>query len=68
MTRRRMKVTELPPEAIRSMRDMDEVDAAFKRIFHGESPIATRHEFAPSGFWAKCKWAKDKVLWKEKTL
>ncbi len=67
MTRRRLRVTDLPPEAIRSLRDMDEVDQMFKRVFHGESP-ATRREFAPCGFWPKVKWIKDKLCLKENAL
>ena len=61
MTRRRLKVPDLPPESIGSLRCMDEVDAVFKRVFSGSSP-ATRREFAPVGFVNRLKWIAGKVM------
>lgn len=67
MTRRRLKVPDLPPEAVRSLRDLDEVDAVFKRVFSG-SPPATRREFAPVGFVNRLRWLAGKVMMKGEAL
>lgn len=67
MTKRRLKVPDLPPEAIRALRDMDQVDAMFKRVFSERAP-ATFREFAPRGFVARLRWMRDKVLMREISL
>ena len=61
MTRKKLKVPDLPPESIRALRDMDQVDAAFKRIWGIHAP-ATFREFAPRGFVARLRWMRDKVF------
>ena len=66
MTRRRLKVQELPVESIGAVRDMDAADAVFKRIFSERQP-ATIKDIAPRG-WARLKWITDKVFFREVTL
>jgi hypothetical protein len=66
MTRRKMKVSDLPPESIGSLRTMDDADAAFKRIFSTRQP-ATIKDIPPRG-WAKMRWFADKIFFKEATL
>ncbi len=60
MTRRRLKVPDLPPESIGAVRNMDDADAIFKRTW-GERVPATLRDIAPQG-WAKVKWVRDKVF------
>lgn len=61
------KVKELPPESIGAMRDLDSVDAIFKRVFK-DRPPATRREFAPVGFVNRLRWMRDKFLMREVAL
>ncbi len=66
MTRRKFRVPELPPESIGAARDMDQVDAIFKRTFGIRQP-ATIRDIPPRG-WAKVRWLTDKVFFREVTL
>jgi hypothetical protein len=60
MSRRRLKVPELPAESIGAFRNMDDADLAWKRIY-GERPPATRMDIAPQG-WSKVRWVANKVI------
>ena len=66
MTKKRMKVPDLPPESIGAFRSMDEADLALKRIFGSRQP-ATIKDIPPKG-WAKVKWYRDKIFFKEAIL
>jgi hypothetical protein len=67
MTKRKLRVPDLPPESIGSVRDLDAVDAIFKRVFR-DKPPAVRREFAPVGFVNKVRWAMGKILFTEAAL
>lgn len=67
MTRRKLRITDVPPEHIGAARDMDQADAIFKRTFSGNPP-ATRQEFAPSGLRNRVRWMMDKVMLREAAL
>jgi hypothetical protein len=66
MTRRKMKVSDLPPESIGSVSTLDEADMIFKRIFSTRPP-ATIKDIPPRG-WARVKWFTDRVFFREATL
>jgi len=66
MTRRKFRVSDLPPEALGAARDLDQVDAIFKRVFATRQP-ATLREFAPKG-WKRLRWAWDKFTMKARVL
>ena len=61
------RVKDMPPESIGAVRDMDSVDAIFKRVFK-DHPPATRREFAPVGFLNRLRWMRDKMLLREAVL
>ncbi len=60
MSRRRLKVSDLPPEYIGAVNCLDDADRIFKRNF-GDRQVATRQEFAPQG-WSKARYYIDKVF------
>lgn len=71
MTRRKIatpefKVKELPPEYIGAVRNMDDADRIWKRIW-SERPPAVRHDFAPGG-WSRIRYYADKLILRGESL
>ncbi|MCR4301062.1 MAG: hypothetical protein NUV51_05580 [Sulfuricaulis sp.] len=61
MTRRRLKIPELPHESIGAFRTLDDAVFAQKQTI-GDRPIACRQDIAPPCGWSRVKYYAGKVF------